>query len=158
MAVLVSVITLNSCNKEKKLMKRIQGNWNIESSEKTIYRSDGSKETMESITDAGKLVISDGPSSDVKQYEFTYIGSQGDTIHVTDQLLTDEFNERLIMAKGYADPAGNKNLVWTVEKEKKNKQIWSAYGVDSTLFYPSNNNNPGAAGNWVVWKITLKRE
>jgi len=139
-------------------MKRIQGNWNIESSEKTIYRNDGSKETMETINNAGKLVVSDGPSDDVKLYEFTFIDSQGDTIHVSDQLVTDEFNDRLIMTKGYVDPAGNKNLVWTVEKEKKNKQVWSAYGVDSTLFYPSNNNNPGAASNWVVWKITLKRD
>ena len=49
-------------------------------------------------------------------------------------------------------------MVWTIEKEKRRKQVWQMFGVDGIFFYPSNNQNPDAANNWVMWRITLKRE
>lgn len=157
-ATLALVLLLTNCNKEKKLMERLEGNWSIEASEKILYRTDGTTEAMETISNAGKLVISGGSSDEIKQYDLFYVGVLGDTIQVKNELVTDEYNTRMIMLSGYADSTGNKNLVWTIEKEKKNKQVWTTYGVDSTLFYPANNHNPGAAQNWVKWKITLKRE
>lgn len=154
----VVLLVVAACNKEKKLMKTLEGNWRIDASEKTIYRADGTQEAIEDIDDAGLLVISEGSSDEAKKYDLFYVGRYGDTIKTTNELVTDEYNNRLIMVGGYKDSLNTRNIVWTIVKEKKNKQVWTAYGVDSTLFYPANNANPGAAQNWVVWRITLKRE
>jgi hypothetical protein len=157
-ATISTILFFCACNKEKKLMKTLEGNWIIESSEKILYHKDGSEETLETLSNSGKLIISEGSSNEDKMYDFFFIDSNLDTIKSANKLVTDEFNNRMIMLDGLTDSTGNKNIVWTIEKTKKNKQTWSTYGVDSTLFYPTNNQNPGAAENWVVWKIYLKRE
>ena len=155
---ILSIAVLVSCNKEERLMKRLEGNWRIDKSVKTIHYADGHEEVIEDISDAGKLILSEGSSDNEKQYDFLYIDKNLDTMRSYNVLVTDEYNNRMIMTDAYTDTTGAKNIVWTIEKEKKNKQVWSTYGVDSVLFYPSNNHNPGAAGNWVVWTVTLRRE
>ncbi|HLP13903.1 MAG TPA: hypothetical protein VK177_18370 [Flavobacteriales bacterium] len=148
-----------SCNKEKKLMGRLEGNWTIESAEKIIHFNDGTTTTIESLSNPGKLVISEGASDEEKNYDFFYIDTNMDTIKMIDKLVTDEYNTRMVMLNGYTDTSGvKKNIVWTIEKNNKNKQIWSTYGVDSVLFYPPNNNNPGTASSWISWKLTMKRD
>lgn len=155
---IVALLLWTACNKEEQLMKRLEGNWRIESSIKTIHYSDGREEIMEELNDAGKFIIAEGASDNEKQYDFFFVDSNMDTMKSQNQLVTDEYNNRMVMVNAYSDTTGSKNIVWTIEKEKKNKQVWSTYGVDSTLFYPANNLNPGAASNWVSWEITLKRE
>jgi hypothetical protein len=148
-----------SCNKEKKLMGRLEGNWTIESAEKIVYFNDGTSTTIESLNKPGKLVISKGSSAEEKNYDFFYVDVNMDTIKMTDKLVTDEYNTRMVMLNGYTDTSGTKkNVVWTIEKNNKNKQVWSTYGVDSVLFYPPNNHNPGAANSWISWKLTMKRD
>jgi hypothetical protein len=156
---LAAMLLLSACNKDEKMLEKMEGNWQIESSVKTIHYADGTVETMETISNAGTFVLAAGSSDDIKSYTFFHIDSNNDTMNTSGDLVTDEYRTRMVMTNGYTDTSGaKKNIVWTIEKEKKNKQVWSTYGVDSTLFYPSNNLNPGAAGNWVVWTITLKRQ
>lgn len=152
------LLLCGACNKEKKLMKNLQGDWRIDVSEKTIYRAGGSEETVERIYDAGKLMISAGSSDESKKYDLFFVDSVNDTLKSSGDLVTDEYNDRIIMVNALVDSTCSRNIVWTIEKEKRNKQVWSVYGVDSTLFYPVNNKNPGNAVNWISWKITLKRE
>jgi hypothetical protein len=155
---LAAVLLLTNCNKEKRMMKTMEGNWTIELSEKSVLHQDGSEDVYESISNCGKLIVSEGSSDLIKQYDFFYVDANQDTMRAVNQLVTDEFKNRLIMMGGYTDSLGTKNLVWTIEKEKRNKQVWTVYGVDSTFFYPTNNMNPGATDNWAVWRITLKRD
>jgi len=156
---LSAVLILSACNKDEKMLGKMEGNWKIESSVKTIHYADGTVETIEDLSNAGTMVMSAGSSDDIKNYTFFHIDSNNDTINTAGELVTDEYRTRMVMTNGYTDTSGTKkNIVWTIEKEKKKKQVWSTYGVDSTLYYPSNNNNPGAAVNWVVWTITLKRQ
>src|SRR5687768_16441294 len=158
-AVAVAVVTITSCNKDERLMKRMEGNWTIESSVIKYHNADGSEQVIEELSNTGRLVISDGSSDLEKNYDFFYINSQLDTIQAKDLLVTDEYRSRMVMMNAIVDTVnGNKPIVWTITKQKRNKQVWSTYGVDSTLFYPSNNDNPGAASNWVSWEITLKRD
>ncbi len=157
--VIGAVLLLSACNRDEKMLGKMEGNWEIESSVKTIHYADGTVQTMEDLSNAGTMVMSAGPSDDIKNYTFFHIDSNNDTINSAGELVTDEYRTRMVMTNALTDTSGvQKNIVWTIEKEKKKKQVWSTYGVDSTLFYPSNNNNPGAAGNWVVWTITLKRK
>jgi hypothetical protein len=150
---------INSCNKDEKLMKRMEGNWKIYNSVKTIHYADGSESVYESLDNTGRLIISEGSSDNEKHYDLLYIDEQGDTMKSADLFVTDEYRSRMVMVNAYTDTSGaKKNIVWTIESQKKNKQTWSTYGVDSILFYPTNNHNPGAANNWVSWRIKLERE
>jgi len=157
-----ALVLVCSCNKEKRLMEGLVGNWNIEKSERAYLNFDGTEDIYETIDNAGKLVISEdpnNPSKTMRLYDFMFIDANQDTLQQKDSLITDEDNKRIIFLNALVDSNGvEKNLVWTIEKEKKNKQIWSCYGVDSTFFYPENNNNPGDAANSLVWRLTLKRE
>lgn len=158
---LVGSVLLVACNKEKRVMKGLLGNWKIYESEKAYLHADGSEEVYETLGNAGKLVVyedSENPSKTSKLFDFMFIDQQGDTLQKTSTLVTDEKNKRIILTDMFNDSDTLGDLVFTVEKESKNKQTWAAYGVDSTYFYPANNHNPGAAENWVVWRITLKRE
>ena len=153
-----ALFTLTSCNRDEKLMKRLEGNWNIENSIITYHFADGTEQVVEDLNNTGRLVISEGASDLEKNYDFFYINSQLDTIKAKDLLVTDEYRSRMMMMNALVDSTGNKPIVWTIEKQKRNKQVWSTYGVDSTLFYPDNNLNPGTAVNWVSWQIELKRD
>lgn len=157
-ATVVFALLFSSCNRDEALMKRMEGNWIISSSVITYYGADGSEQVVEDLSNTGRLVISDGSSDLEKNYDFFYINTQLDTIQAKDILVTDEYRNRMVMMNAISDSTGKKPIVWTIEKQKRNKQVWSTYGVDSTLFYPSNNMNPGAATNWVSWQITLKRD
>lgn len=152
-------LTLASCSRDEQLMKRMEGNWNIESSVVTYHLANGSEQEVENLSNTGRLVISEGPSDLEKNYDFFYINSQLDTIAAKDVLVTDESRNRMVMLNALSDTTTTKKpITWTITKQKRNKQVWSTYGVDSTLFYPANNMNPGAAVNWVSWEITLKRD
>jgi hypothetical protein len=152
------LVAFAGCNKDERLMKRMEGNWNIEESVITYHFAGGGEQVIEELSNTGRLVITEGTSDLEKSYDFFYINSQLDTIQAKDLLVTDEYRNRMVMMNALIDSSGSKPIVWTITKQKRNKQVWSTYGVDSTLFYPSNNMNPQSAENWVSWEITLKRD
>ncbi len=157
---LVAVVS-GACNKQKREAKKLEGNWIIEQSERMIIYSSGDEDIYENNTRAGDLVITADPNPDSvesKAYTFTYYGANNDTLFVKGKLYTDDKNIRIVFKNALGDSTSNSDLIWTVEKSKKNKQIWSAYGVDSTFFYPPNNFDPSNASNWLMWRITLKRD
>lgn len=154
------VFIISACNKEKKLMKNLVGNWNIEQSTISVIDSLGQETVIESVANKGEMVIYEDPEEESKTsrlYSFTFFG-ESDTIESEGTLVTDERNNRMIFQNALSDSTVYSDLVWTIEKEKKNKQTWVTFGVDSTLYYPSNNLNPGDASNWVVWRIEMKRK
>lgn len=87
-----------------------------------------------------------------------YVSSEFDTIEAEGDLFSDEKNKRIVFKNALCDSSASCDLIWTIDKSKDNKQVWFVYGVDSTFFFPYNNNNPGSASNWVKWKITLKKQ
>lgn len=147
-----------SCHKDEKLMDRMEGNWKIEKSVVTYHYANGDEQVVENMDNAGTLIVSEGSSDLEKNYDLFYVNVQGDTLRAKNVMVTDEYRTRMMMMNAISDSLGDHPIVWSIEKQKRNKQIWSTYGVDSTLFYPANNDNPGAAGNWVYWQITLKRD
>lgn len=151
-----------SCNKQKKLMENMIGNWEIKSSERAYLNTDGSETVYETLSYAGTLVIfeedPDNPSETTKLYDFTFIDGNGDTLTAENRLVTDDKNKRIILKNALSDADTLCDIVWTIEKNKKNSQTWAVYGVDSTFFYPTNNQNPGAAVNSLVWRMELKRQ
>lgn len=158
-AIFVLACAITSCHRDELLMKRMEGNWNIESSVVTYHYANGTEQEVENLSNTGRLVITEGPSDLEKNYDFFYLNAQLDTIQAKDILVTDESRNRMVMMNALSDTTTTKKpITWTITKQKRNKQVWSTYGVDSTLFYPANNMNPGSATNWVSWEITLKRD
>jgi len=142
-------------------MKNLTGNWVIDRSERTLIYPGGSEETMEDISDAGELIIYEDPnnaSEESRKFTFMYVSSEFDTIEAEGDLFSDEKNKRIVFKNALCDSSSSCDLIWTIDKSKDSKQVWLVYGVDSTYFFPSNNNNPGSASNWVQWKITLKKK
>ena len=58
---------LFGCNKEKRLMNNLVGNWEIELSEKSVLRSDGTDSIYESISNSGYLTIYEDPNNPSKE-------------------------------------------------------------------------------------------
>jgi len=157
--ILAAALTMMSCNKQKRKMKGLVGNWTIEQSERMTITSGGSEMTDEDISNCGDMVISDihEDSTTVKNVDFTYYASNGDTLDFVGKLYTDDKNKRIVFKNALCDSTVGCDLIWTVDKSKKNKQIWSAYGVDGEWFYPTNNSDPNNANQWLMWRITLTR-
>lgn len=154
------LLIITSCNKEKKMMEGLIGNWKIKDSEIIYIDSLGNEEVVDSRENAGELVIyedSENPSKTSKLYDFFFVGQEYDTIESEGILITDERNKRIILQNALNDSTVQSDMIWTIEKTKKNKQTWWMFGVDSTLFYPSNNLNPGDAHNWIVWRLEMKK-
>jgi hypothetical protein len=152
---------ISSCNKEKRVMEGLIGNWSIDESRIAKIRPDGTDSLIEETSNSGTLVIYEDPNGESdtsKLYDLTFISSLGDTLKAADTLFTDPDNKRIILNNAISDSLGSYNLVWTVQKSKNNRQEWAIYGVDSTFFFPANNHNPGDAGNWLKWELKLKRE
>ncbi len=156
---LAAALTIMSCNKQKRKMKGLVGNWTIEQSERMVITTGGSEDVYEDISNCGDIVISDihEDSTTVKNFTFTYIDANGDTLKVTNKLYTDDKNKRIVFKNALCDTTVGCDLIWTVDKSKKNKQIWSAYGIDNDFFYSPNNFDPNNANQWLMWRITLKR-
>jgi hypothetical protein len=160
LTLICGALLLTNCNKEKKLMKNIIGNWVITSSEKSTIQSDGNVSVYEKVeATTNKLVIYEDPASEENlMYDLFFVDLNNDTIKKTNKLVTDERNRRIILQKALSDSTTMCDLAWTIESEKKNSQTWSIYGVDSTFYYTTNTHNPGAATNWLMWRIKLERE
>lgn len=143
-------------------MDRLTANWAIETSERAILYSDGSEDLYETLANPGELIIHEdpnNPSKETRLYEFFYVGGDGDTISAKNILVSDEKNKRIILQGALNETGIQSDLVWTIDKSKKNRQEWSIYGVDSTFFYPENNHNPGGdTTSWLVWRIKLRKK
>ncbi len=72
--ILVAALTMMSCNKQKRTMKGLVGNWNIEQSERMTINTGGSESVYEDISSCGDVVISDihEDSTTVKNIDFKY--------------------------------------------------------------------------------------
>lgn len=160
----IVVLIFISCSKDKSFMKNITANWKIESTSLYFTDSLGQETLISHVTNAGNMMVydedPDNPSKEYKFFDVIIYDENGDTLisKVGGKLITDEKNKRVIMTKTLSDSTYFSDIVWTIETNKKNKQSWSCFGVDSVLFYPSNNHNPGAASNWVEWKMELKKD
>lgn len=153
-----------ACNKEKSFMKTITANWKIENSITILIDSLGQESEISSVSNAGNMMIYDedpeNPSKDSRLFDLIVYDNDGDTIisKTGGKLISDEKNKRVIMTKALSDSTHFSDIVWTIDINRKRKQVWSCFGVDSVLFYPDNNHNPGNASNWIEWKLELKKD
>ena len=106
---LLTSLVLISCNKEKKLMKRLTANWTVSESTITLFKDNGNDSLIDQTSNAGKLMIYDedpeNPSKDSKLYDLTIHNEVGDTVFhiIGGTLITDEKNNRMIMQKALSD-------------------------------------------------------
>ncbi len=159
LALLLAVI-LSGCKKiEFKYPKQLMGDWTIAHSERAIIYSDGSVTLFEDQTNAGTLSVYEPspPAETFKEFEFSYTNFEGQSGFFHSYLYTDEGGTRIFFSKILCDSPFQCDIVWTVEKNEKNKQVWAAYGTADAFFYPPDQFDPSNDAVHLVWRITLTR-
>ena len=137
----------------------LEGEWTIVHSTRLRIFNNGNVEVFEDKDNAGTLNIYDDPeaiSDLVKKFDFDYTNYANARAAFTRLLFTDEEATRIFFSKALCDSPFDCDIVWTVDENKKNRQVWSAYGDQTGYFYgerydPSNDNYH------LKWTITLER-
>ncbi len=158
---LAMVLLLAGCKKiEFKYPKQLMGDWTIVHSERAIINSDGTLDFFEDKKNAGNLkVYEPNPSAETfKEFEFTYTNFNGQGAFFHSYIYTDEGGTRIFFSKILCDSPFECDLVWTVEENKKNRQVWAAYGTSDGFFYPPDRFDPSDDATHLVWRITLERD
>lgn len=157
----LSVIFFVACKDDKfTYPDKLDGEWTIERSERMLIHQDGSVEVFEDIENAGKIDIFEPspPAETLKEFTMDYTNFLGEQVFLNSLLYTDEVSSRVMMSKVLCDSPFECDIVWTVDTNKKNKQVWSTYGNETHLFYPPDRYDPSNDNAHLKWRITLKRD
>lgn len=137
----------------------LEGEWTIVKSERLRIFNNGSVEYFEDQTDAGTLNIYDDPEaiSDLtKAFDFNYTNYNGQNASFSSILYTDEEGLRIFMAGVLCNQVFECDIVWTVDENMKNRQVWSAYG-DETMYFYGDQYDPSNDSYHLKWTITLEK-
>lgn len=156
---LLSIILFDCGRDEFTYPKKLDGDWKIAKSERWIIFNDGSTEKFEDLTDAGTLQIFEpNPTAEtLKEFIFTYTNFKNEEVEIQSLLKTDEDSKRIFFSKVLCDSPFECDIVWTVDENKKNSQVWSAYGNQDNFFYSSDRYNPSNDTHHYKWTITLEK-
>lgn len=142
------------------MAKRLMGEWNVERTERMRIFPDGSVVHFEDISNAGSLTVMEAnpPATFLREYAFTCTNFEGITFSLGGNMIFDEDGSRAIWLNALCSDPFECDLVWTLEENKRNKQVWSAYGNETEFFWPTDRWNPGDDASHLKWRITLVRE
>ncbi|MBI1226537.1 MAG: hypothetical protein GC192_14985 [Bacteroidetes bacterium] len=153
-------LILTSCQPDEiKYPDALIGTWTITKSERMGILSDGSVDKFEDIENAGTLDIFEAtpPAETFKEFVFNYTNFQGDKVTLNSLIYTDEDKRRVSFSKVLCGSPFECDIVWTVEENKKNKQVWSTYGNEEAFFYPNDRYDPTDDDLHLKWRITLEK-
>ena len=137
----------------------LEGDWQIVKSERMRIFNNGNVEFFEDLENAGTLNIYDDPdaiSDLVKGFDFSYTNFNGANVSFSSLLHTDEEGLRIFMAGVLCNSPFECDIVWTVDENDKNRQVWSAYG-DQTNFFYGDQYDPSNDDFHLKWTIILER-
>ena len=136
------------------------GDWTIVHSERAIINADGTLDVFEDKDNAGTLRVFEPnpPAETFKEFELNYTNYLGDLAYISSYVYTDEGGTRIFFSKVLCDSPFECDIVWTVEKNGKNKQVWATYGTADGFFYPPDRYDPSNDASHLVWRITLERD
>ena len=119
-ALLLAVaFTFSSCNKQKSLMRRLVGDWNIDKFEATITPTGGGAGAPFTFANVGVLTFKDGGTG---SSVMTILGQTTNSTYVwvnTETTIT-------------VTESGQTPTVYTVTTNEKDKQVWSFTESDQT--------------------------
>lgn len=150
-----------ACKGDKfKFPDRLDGSWKIVKSERWAILADGTTDQFEDLSDAGSMQIYEPspPAETLKEFLFTYTNFQGDQVQFNSLLYTDVASSRVMMSQVLCNSPFECDIVWTVDVNKKNKQVWSVYGTEAGFFYAGNRYDASSNDFHLKWTITLERE
>ena len=157
-AVAIFALLLLGCNKEKRTLKRLDNTrWDIVKSERWIIYNGGTTDQFEDLDNAGTVTIATDPwgSDGVKELTMNYTNFQGATASFTRLIYIDEAAERLSINGALCNNVFECDLVFNIEVNQKNKQVWTAFGTDDTFVYPASYN--ANQDFHVKWQLTLEK-
>ncbi len=145
---------------EEKYHVRLEGTWNIVSSQRTLIYSDGSVDLIEDLNDAGTITISEDQlavGDESKSYSMSYQNVNGNSFSPSGLMSADENRTRIFFYAALCRDIFGCDLIWTVEKETKNKQVWATY-FDSDQVAYSRDWDPSDDSYHQRWVIELEKE
>ena len=158
--VLIALSVAGCRRPEIKMAKRMMGEWKIERSERLRIYEDGSTWHFEDIENAGTLTVTEAvpEATFIRSYSFQSVNFEGDAFSLGGDMWIDEDATRAIWKYALCEGLFECDLVWTIEENKRNKQVWSAYGNQDAFFWTGDSWNAGDDASHLKWRITLVRE
>jgi len=150
---------LLSCNKEKKLLNRLNDHtWNIDQSIRSVIDQDGNETIFEDGQNAGTISIYDDPLGfdGLKEAHFIYTNYLGQTSDFIATFYVNEDATRVGFAGALCNSPFECDLLFTVSENKKKSQVWTAYGSDNTYFFPPDTYNANKVDH-IKWQLRLSR-
>ena len=137
----------------------LKGEWRIVRSERMGILPDGTIDKFEDLDNAGTLNIFEAtPSAEsFKEFMMTYTNYQGTLVNLHSDLYTDEDKRRIGFSQVLCNSPFQCDIIWTVDENKKNKQVWSTYGTEDGFFYPPDRYDPTNDDVHLKWRITLEK-
>ncbi|MEL6865751.1 MAG: hypothetical protein AAFP19_15105 [Bacteroidota bacterium] len=155
------LLLFNACKSEQvRFTDRLDGEWVIEKSERWIIHQDGSTEQFEDLSDAGRMEVYEPnpPATTFKEFTFTYTNFEGGQANMQSYIFADEDSRRVFMSQVLCNSPFECDIVWTVEENKRKKQIWSTYGTEEGFFYPPDRWDASDDAYHFKWRIVLRRD
>jgi hypothetical protein len=123
--VLSILILFAGCQKDDKLEKRLEGNWNIAHYENIKIFNDGTTEVVAEADDAGYFLFYRDPSNlPVFDFEYTAGGNtqSGSSVYY----MIDDHAKRVIIIGGTCIGC---DLAYTIDENTSKRQVWSIYSL-----------------------------
>lgn len=139
--------------------EKLDGSWTISRSERMIIWNNGTVEHFEDIENAGTLLVYEPvpEAATLKEFVFTYTNYLGATAEFSSLLYSDEGGKRVSFSGVLCNSPFECDIVWTVEENSKNRQVWATYGDNQKFFYPPDRWDPTDEDGHLKWRITLTR-
>ena len=159
--IMLTIVLFFSCKGDEfKFPDKLDGDWTIVRSERMAILADGSVDVFEDIENAGTLQIYEPspPAETLKEFRMLYTNYLGDQVDISSLLYTDEASSRIGFSKVLCNSPFECDIIWTVDENKKNRQVWSTYGNEEMFFYPPDRYDPSNDDFHLKWRITLERD
>ena len=142
-----------SCDTAQREAKQLEGRWTIVKSERWRIDPDGTTEKFEDLEDAGYMEFTYGIIE--KQVVMDYTNFRGTSSSLATLFLVDDNGERIRFGAVLCNDIFNCDLVWNVETDRRNQQVWTYYYTD-----PPNQGQFDYTRNTehFQWTVTLKRD
>jgi hypothetical protein len=158
--IMFTVLFAGCKKKQYKYIDDLEGEWTITHSERVMIYPDGTQDVYEDIDNAGTMSVYEAnpPAETFKDFTFSYTNFQGVPVGISSSVYVDEDATRVGFSQVLCSSPFECDIVWTIEVDKKNKQVWAAYGTADGFFFPPDRYDPTNDDYHLVWRITLERD
>ena len=126
--ILSLALLFTGCQKDDKLEKRLEGNWNIAHYENIKIFNDGTTEMVAEADDAGYFTFYKDVL-DLMVFDFSYTANGTTSSGTGVNFLIDDHAQRIIIINGKCSGIIDCDIAYTIEENTSKRQVWSIYSL-----------------------------